>query len=176
MSNDLVHLIFMGVAGSGKTTAADALAKRLGWPEAEADDFHPQANIDKMSAGHPLTDEDRWPWLQKMRNWMTEHALAGSSTIVTCSALKRSYRDLLRQGPGRVFFVHLHAPADVLSKRIATREHFMKPGMLASQFETLQELGEDEDGLAISVLGSKEETLQSVIAALRERSLLETTF
>ena len=95
MSEPVTHLIIMGVAGCGKTTSAQQLSALLGWPVAEADDFHPQSNVAKMASGVPLTDEDRWPWLSSLRDWMTSRAREGRSTIVTCSALKRSYRDNL---------------------------------------------------------------------------------
>ena len=173
MSNEAVHLVFMGVAGCGKTTAAQQMADFLKWPAAEADDFHPQANIDKMSAGTPLTDEDRWPWLRSIRDWMSDHARNGQSTIVTCSALKRSYRDLLRESQGRVFFVHLTVPEDVIRERMATRDHFMKPNMLPSQFATLEDLESDEDGVVISTLGDIDETFNATVNALREQGLID---
>ena len=121
----------MGVSGCGKTTAALNLHNALGWPVAEADDFHPEANIDKMSRGIALTDEDRWPWLESMRDWMSDRAADGVRTIVTCSALKRSYRDLLSGARGRVFFIHLLAQPEELQERMAHREgHFMPPSLL----------------------------------------------
>ena len=101
------HLVVMGVAGVGKTTVAALLADRLGWAVAEADDFHPTANIVKMASGVPLDDDDRWPWLRAIRDWTTEQETAGQDSVVTCSALKRRYRDVLRQAAGRVRFVHL---------------------------------------------------------------------
>ena len=126
MSRSVEHLVLMGVSGCGKTTAALNLHNALGWPVAEADDFHPGANIDKMSRGVALTDEDRWPWLKSMRDWMSERATEDVKTIVTCSALKRSYRDLLSGAQGRVFFIHLLAQPDELQERMAHREgHFM---------------------------------------------------
>ena len=135
MSRSVEHLVLMGVSGCGKTTAALNLHHALGWPVAEADDFHPEVNIDKMSRGIALTDEDRWPWLESMRDWMSERAVDGVKTIVTCSALKRSYRDLLSSAQGRVFFIHLLAQADELQERMAHREgHFMPPSLLPSQF------------------------------------------
>src|SRR5690606_25924853 len=107
VDGEVQHLVLMGVSGSGKTTLARELEERLGWPYAEADEFHPEANIAKMSAGTPLTDDDRRPWLEAMRDWLTAQTRAGRSSVVTCSALRRAYRDLLRTAEGRVRFVHL---------------------------------------------------------------------
>jgi len=146
MSRSVEHLVLMGVSGCGKTTAALNLHNALGWPVAEADDFHPGANIDKMSRGVALTDEDRWPWLKSMRYWMSERATEDVKTIVTCSALKRSYRDLLSGAQGRVFFIHLLAQPDELQERMAHREgHFMPSSLLPSQFATLEPLSDDEE-------------------------------
>ena len=167
MSESVTHLIVIGVAGSGKTTAADNLARVLGWPVAEADDFHPAANIEKMSSGIPLTDEDRWPWLAALRDWMTANAHEGLSTIVTCSALKRSYRDLLTQAEGRVRFVHLRAPRAELEDRMSHRAgHFMPTSLLTSQVATLEPLEGDEDGVVVDSRPTPEETLTAVLAAL----------
>ena len=167
MSESVTHLIVMGVAGSGKTTAADNLARVLGWPVAEADDFHPAANIEKMSSGIPLTDEDRWPWLAALRDWMTANAHEGLSTIVTCSALQRSYRDLLTQAEGRVRFVHLRAPRAELEDRMSHRAgHFMPTSLLTSQVATLEPLEGDEDGVVVDSRPTPEETLTAVLAAL----------
>ena len=167
MSESVTHLIVMGVACSGKTTAADNLARVLGWPVAEADDFHPAANIEKMSSGIPLTDEDRWPWLAALRDWMTANAHEGLSTIVTCSALQRSYRDLLTQAEGRVRFVHLRAPRAELEDRMSHRAgHFMPTSLLTSQVATLEPLEGDEDGVVVDSRPTPEETLTAVLAAL----------
>ncbi|GHS86251.1 gluconokinase [Actinomycetota bacterium] len=161
------HLVVMGVAGSGKTTVAEILADRLGWPFAEADDFHPAANIAKMSAGTPLTDEDRWPWLAAMRDWLTEQARAGRSAIVTCSALKVAYRDVLREAEGRVRFVHLDGTAEVIGSRLASRSgHFMPPSLLPSQFETLEPLRTNEDGVTIPVAVSPQSIADAALRAL----------
>lgn len=166
-SPEPVHLVIMGVSGSGKTTLAQILAARLGWPYAEADEFHPQANIDKMTAGIPLTDEDRWPWLAAMRNWLTEQAGAGRSTIVTCSALRLAYRDLLREAEGRVRFVHLTADPDVIGPRLGRRAgHFMPATLLPSQFATLEPLVEGEDGVVVLVDVPPEEVADRALAAL----------
>jgi len=147
-----VHVVVMGVAGSGKTTLAVELTRRLGWPYAEADDFHPRGNVAKMAAGVPLTDEDRWPWLEAIRDWLTAQARAGRSTVVTCSALRLAYRDVLRQAAGRVRFVHLTADPALLSARLARRSgHFMPATLLVSQLATLESLVPGEDGVVIVV-------------------------
>ena len=167
MNRPVEHLVLMGVAGCGKTTAADNLHRALGWPVAEADDFHPAANIDKMSRGVPLTDEDRWPWLRSLRDWMSAHAADGVRTIVTCSALKRSYRDLLAGAEGRVLFIHLLADVDELGERMAHREGpFMPPTLLPSQLATLEPLEDDEDGVTVVSRPTPEETLDAILAAL----------
>jgi gluconokinase len=149
-----MHFVFMGVSGSGKTTAAERVAHELGLPFAEADAFHPRANIDKMAAGIPLTDDDRWPWLRELAGWISAHEALGESTVMACSALKRSYRDLLREGAPGVHFLHMHGPEEVIWERIAAREdHFMPPALLRSQLETLQRLDPDEAGLELDVRG-----------------------
>ena len=171
MSRSVEHLVLMGVSGCGKTTAALNLHNALGWPVAEADDFHPGANIDKMSRGVALTDEDRWPWLKSMRDWMSNRAADGVRTIVTCSALKRSYRDLLSGAQGRVFLIHLLAQPDELQERMAHREgHFMPPSLLPSQFATLEPLSDDEDGVTVVSRATPEETFEAILAALEQAS------
>ncbi|KGM08666.1 gluconokinase [Cellulomonas bogoriensis] len=148
----ITHLVIMGVSGSGKTTLATILTDRLGWPYAEADEFHPQVNIDKMTSGEALTDQDRAPWLEAIRDWLSGQAREGRSAIVTCSALKGEYREVLRAAQGRVVFVHLHADEDVIASRLSGRTgHFMPPSLLPSQFATLKPLGDDEDGLTVVV-------------------------
>ena len=165
------HLVLMGVAGCGKTTAAQNLHQALGWPVAEADDFHPQANIDKMSTGTPLTDEDRWPWLESLRDWMSEQAAAGVKTIVTCSALKRSYRDLLSKADGRVFFIHLVAEREELADRMQQRDgHFMPTTLLPSQLATLEPLAPEEDGVSVTSQPTPDQTLDAILAALETAS------
>ena len=111
----------MGVSGSGKSTVAATLVDRLGWEFAEGDDFHPAANVEKMRAGHPLDDEDRWPWLRSLAAWIGEHERAGRNVVVTCSALKRSYRDLLCDGHPSVWFAHVTADPDLIRERIEHR-------------------------------------------------------
>ncbi|WP_426241291.1 gluconokinase [Nocardioides sp. LHG3406-4] len=145
------HLVFMGVSGSGKSTAAQAVNERLGWAFAEGDDFHPQANIDKMAAGRPLNDEDRWPWLESLAAWTREHDRAGRSTIVACSALRRAYRDILRTGGEHTYFVHLHGDKGLMLQRMGSREHFMPPSLLESQLDTLEPLQPDESGMVADI-------------------------
>jgi gluconokinase len=164
---EIEHIVVMGVAGSGKTTVAQLLADRLGRPYAEADDFHPPENIAKMSAGEPLTDEDRWPWLRAIRDWLTAQARAGRSGVVTCSALKVAYRDLLREAEGRVRFVHLAAAAPLLEDRMQHRAgHFMPTSLLASQLATLEPLTDAEDGVTLSVEAPPDVVADHAMAAL----------
>ncbi|UVS80095.1 gluconokinase [Actinokineospora sp. UTMC 2448] len=142
-------VVVMGVSGSGKTTVGMALAEKLAVPYAEADEFHPRSNIDKMTSGVPLTDADRKPWLLAIAVWIGEHAESGG--VVTCSALKRSYRDLLRSG-GPAWFLHLHGSREVIAGRMSGRSgHFMPPSLLDSQFADLQPLSPDEAGFTADV-------------------------
>ena len=161
------HLVIMGVSGSGKTTIANLLSKRLGWIAAEADEFHPAANIAKMSAGTPLDDDDRWPWLYAIRDWMDTQAGNGRCTIVTCSALKRTYRDVLAQAAGDVHFIHLEGSSEVLAERMKTRSgHFMPPSLLPSQLSTLEPLAPDENGLRIDITDSPADIVDTVLRHL----------
>ena len=148
-----LHLVVMGVSGTGKTTVATELADRYGWEFIEGDAMHPPANIDKMSAGIPLDDGDRRPWLEALGRLLACHHDDALSTVLTCSALKRGYRDVLRSGvpDETVFFVHLAASFEVLRERMESREHFMPPSLLQSQFDTLEPLGEDEHGVVVDV-------------------------
>jgi len=140
----------MGVSGSGKSTVAGALAERLGWALAEGDDFHSPENVAKMHAGTPLTDADRQPWLKSIAGWIGTRLKAGQSGIVTCSALKRAYRDLLTGGRPEVRFVYLKGSPEVMARHLAGRHgHFMPASLLASQFETLEEPGPDEPVLTV---------------------------
>lgn len=145
------HVVVMGVSGSGKSTLGIELAARLGRPFLEGDAFHPAANVAKMTAGVPLTDDDRWPWLDAIRAAMGGQAAADRSTVVACSALRRAYRDRLRRAPGRVRFVVLDVPPDELARRLAGRTgHFMPAALLASQLATLEPLADDEDGFSVA--------------------------
>ncbi|MDV7217523.1 gluconokinase [Streptomyces prunicolor] len=160
-------VVVMGVAGTGKTTIGPLLAARLGVPYAEGDDFHPQANIAKMSAGVPLTDEDRWPWLDAIGDWA--HGRAGLGGVVSSSALKRSYRDRLRAAAPGVVFVHLTGDRALIEDRMAHRHgHFMPTALLDSQFATLQPLEADEAGVAVDVDGSPEQITERATTALAQ--------
>ena len=162
-----VHLVVMGVSGSGKTTLAALLGQRLDCPVAEADEFHPAANIAKMASGTPLTDEDRWPWLGAIRDWMTDNAASGHGSIVTCSALKRSYRDLLREASGVVRFVHVTGDPELVAERMRHRSgHFMPETLLPSQLQTLEPLGAGEDGLTLANDSTPEDLADRALAAL----------
>jgi gluconokinase len=171
MQSPATHLVVMGVAGSGKSTIAAALSTRLGWACAEADEFHPLSNIDKMTQGVPLQDEDRWPWLLQIQNWMTAQARAGHSTVLTCSALKGSYRQLLSEAEGRVLFIHLDGEVGLISERMQGREgHFMPPTLLPSQLATLEPLSPEElaeGSLRLDISQSPEQLVEATVAALK---------
>jgi gluconokinase len=138
----------MGVTGSGKTTVGAALAQRLGVPFADADDFHSEANVAKMSAGVPLDDADRVPWLHAIGEWLAKSA----GGVVSCSALKRAYRDVLREHVPDVFFVHLDGDRETVRRRVAGRPgHFMPESLVASQFAALEPLGEGEHGVVLAL-------------------------
>lgn len=161
------HVIVMGVSGSGKSTIAEGIAERTGWTFAEADDFHPKANIAKMEAGTALTDADRWPWLEALGAWMRERSAAGESTVITCSALRRPYRDLLRTGLDSLDFLHLDGPAAVIRERMGSRKgHFMPPELLQSQLDTLEPLGEDESGIVLDLTRTPDELVDEAVAWL----------
>ena len=169
-ANRPVHVVVLGAAGTGKTTIGRALAERLDVPFGEGDDFHSEANRAKMGAGQPLTDEDRWPWLASLRDWMSEQEAAGRSSVVACSALRADYRDVLREADGDVFFVHLLLPEDVNLERLAARQgHFMKPVMLGSQRAALEALGEGEEGIEAINVGDPRQVVEDLAAVLVER-------
>jgi gluconokinase len=164
-------IIVMGVSGSGKTTIARGIAAALDWTFAEGDDFHSPANKAKMAAGHPLTDEDRWPWLRIIAAWIDEQAAVGRSSVITCSALRRAYRDLLRDSRSGVRFCELLAPEQLIADRLAERRgHFMPASLLGSQFSTLQSLQPDEPGVVVSVDGTPEQIVADALQQLGLRT------
>ncbi len=162
-----LHLVLMGVSGCGKSTVARALRDRLGWELAEGDDHHPRANVEKMAAGRPLVDEDRWPWLRILADWTAERDDRGESTILTCSALRRTYRDVLREGGEGTYFVHLHGDKGLLLDRMESREgHFMPPTLLESQLETLERLEDDERGIVVDIANPTDRQARLVLTQL----------
>lgn len=162
-------VIVMGVSGAGKSVVAEGLAESTGWTMAEGDDFHPAANLAKMASGRPLDDEDRWPWLQAIADWIDEQEQAGRSCVVTCSALKRSYRDLLREGNPSVRFCQLDADTAILLARVEGRRgHYMPPSLLYSQLRSLQPLEDDEPGGRVNAEGDLPDVLRRVLAMLAE--------
>lgn len=163
-------VVVMGVSGSGKSTLGRMLAEATGRPFAEGDDLHPPANVAKLSRGEPLTDEDRAPWLDRVAAWMRDQEAAGVDSVVACSALKRAYRDRLREvGPG-VQFCLVTASRELLESRLAGRKgHFMPPFLLDSQLATFEPLQPDEPAVEVFGDGSPEEMLKAAVAALRLR-------
>ena len=164
-----MQVVVMGVTSTGKSTIAMLVAEHHGWGFVEGDDLHPPRNVAKMQGGDPLDDEDRAPWLAAINERAREESAAGRSTVITCSALKRRYRERLSQGVDAMFFLHLHGDAGVLAARMAQRKgHFMPPGLLESQLDSLEPLEAGEDGAVVDVSGSVEE-----VAARAERAVAE---
>ena len=160
-------VIVAGVSGSGKTTVGALLAGRLGWRFADADDFHPAANVAKMAAGVPLTDEDRWPWLRTIAAWMDERIAGNDPAVITCSALKRSYRDLLLDGRPGARMVFLSPDREELARRLAARHgHFFPGQLLGSQFADLEPPQPDERVLTVVPAADPETTAGAIVAVL----------
>ena len=160
-------LVVMGVSGSGKSTIADALAQRLGWTYEDGDRFHPASNIAKMSAGHPLTDEDRRPWLQAIADEIDRVCGAGERAVIACSALKRVYRDILVHGRNDVRIIHLDGTQELIASRLAARkDHFMPPGLLASQFKTLEPPGRSENAIVVSIDSTVDAIVHDIVSQL----------
>ncbi|HET6939351.1 MAG TPA: gluconokinase [Nocardioides sp.] len=158
-------IVVMGVSGSGKSTVGAALAGRLRVPFEDADDLHPPDNIAKMTGGEALDDHDRWPWLERIGQWLVAHEDGG---VIACSALKRKYRDQLRHHCPSVEFLHLEGGRDVIEKRQASRPgHFMPSSLLTSQFETLEPIQPDERGVVVEVSGSVDEIVEGYLAETR---------
>jgi gluconokinase len=165
---DRLIIVVMGVSGSGKSTIGALLAGELRCPYAEADDFHPLANVEKMAAGQPLTDEDRMPWLAAIGAWMDEQIEAGRTAVVSCSALRRAYRDRLRAGRPEIQIVYLRGDRDLIAARLATRHgHFFHAEMLDTQFAVLEEPTPDEDVLVVSIGGTPQEIVADILTRLK---------
>jgi gluconokinase len=161
-----VIVIIFGVSGAGKTTVGKLLAGELGWNFIEADDFHTAANIQKMRSGHPLTDEDRWPWLERLRKQIEQELATGENAVLACSALKRAYRDRLRVSEA-VKFVFLHGDYALVEKQLRSRHgHFMNAALLQSQFDDLQDPQQDENVLAIELGQTPEKIVARIKAKL----------
>lgn len=157
-------LLLMGVSGSGKTTIALELKRVLGWPYIDGDDLHPAANVEKMRSGHPLDDQDRLPWLQAIARWIDDRLAAGEPGIITCSDLKRAYRTITVGDRAGVTLVYLRGDEHLIADRISQRKHqYMPASLLRSQFETLEEPGEDEHAVVVPVLGSVVETVTELL-------------
>jgi len=168
MVGQAAAIVLMGVSGAGKSTVGRIIAERLGCAFRDADSFHPQANIEKMASGHPLTDEDRWPWLAAIAAWIAEHRAAGTTCVVTCSALKRAYRDIVTNNQSRdVQLVHLEGDFTLIETRLKARTgHFMPPALLTSQFDALEAPAPDEHAITVSIDASPEQIAERVLNRL----------
>ena len=165
-----LHLVFMGVSGTGKSAVGHPVSERLGLEWAEGDDFHPPANIEKMRNGKPLNDEDRWPWLEALHDWTAEHDAAGRSTGLACSALRQLYRDVLRRDLPNTVFVHLVGDKELILERMRSREHFMPPDLLDSQLETLELLAPEEHGLVVDIGDPLDVIVENVVRRFADRA------
>ena len=160
-------VVVMGVSGSGKSTVAQRLADRLHWDLLEGDDLHPPANVEAMAAGRPLTDAERRPWLEAIGRWVDVRASAGESAVLTCSALRRSYRDVLREGRPSLCFCHLAVDPGEVKRRMEVRTgHFMPASLLPSQLATLEPLAPDEPGITVSSNATPEAVVAEVVRRL----------
>jgi gluconokinase len=156
-------IIVMGVSGSGKTTVGKLLADRLGWTFIESDEYHLPSDIEKMSSGIPLNDDDRWPWLERLRGLLHDHSQKHQSIVLACSALKQSYRELLTSGLENVYFVFLKGDFDLIHQRMQERQHYMKADMLRSQFDVLEE---PLDAVVVDIQFSPEMIVEEILAQL----------
>jgi gluconokinase len=160
-------VIVMGVSGSGKSTIGALLAARLRWEFEDADWLHPAANIDKMHRGIPLTDEDRWPWLEAVAAWIDDRRRSGLHGVIACSALKRRYRDILIGDRTDVHLVYLKGSEELIARRIAIRhEHFMPRSLLHSQFEALEEPGPDENPIVVTIEPRPQQIVTQIMSSL----------
>src|SRR5260370_9025871 len=161
-------LVVMGVSGPGKSTIADKLAERLRWSYEDGDKFHPASNVAKMSAGQPLTDEDRWPWLQAIADEIDRVCEAGERAVIACSALKHAYRDMLVHGRNDVRIIYLKGTEELIASRLSLRKgHFMPPGLLASQFKTLEPPDMSENPVTVSIDAPVETIVHDIVLQLR---------
>lgn len=160
-------IVIMGVSGAGKSTIAALLANRLGWTYEDADWFHPASNVEKMHSGQPLTDDDRWPWLQGIAAWIDATRQEGGHGVIACSALKRAYREVLVQDHLDVRIVYLKGDRELIARRMITRHgHFMPPSLLDSQFATLEEPAGDENPVVVSIEARPTTVVEEIIAKL----------
>lgn len=168
MSTRTTVVVFMGVCGSGKTTVAKQFAQRMSWPFAEADDFHSSANVAKMASGTPLTDDDRWPWLNSLRDWINREVAEGYNIVMTCSALKKAYRDVLREANADVYFIELTGTREVLMSRLINRkDHYMPAKLLDSQLAILESLSDDELGFKVDINHTTSEIVDNVVTLMK---------
>ncbi|MGE5366637.1 MAG: gluconokinase [Betaproteobacteria bacterium] len=175
-SNDTSAIVVMGVSGSGKSTIASMLAQRLHWVYEDGDWFHPKSNVEKMHHGEPLNDEDRWPWLHAIAEWIDATRHAGGHGVVACSALKRAYRDVLIGDRRDVRLVFLKGDRELIARRIAARaDHFMPTTLLDSQFATLQEPQADERPIVVSIVPHPREIVEAVVSELGVQSVAPAT-
>ena len=166
----LAGIVVMGVSGAGKSTLGTLLAERLGWPFEDGDSFHPPENVEKMRAGTPLTDEDRWPWLAAIAARIARARAEGTGVVIACSALKRVYRDMLRDGQADVRFLHLTGePALIMARQAARRGHYMPASLVASQFAALEPPDTEADVIDLDVEPDPPAILARAVAALRRR-------
>lgn len=171
-----VVAVVMGVSGCGKSAIGARLARALDWDFLEGDTLHPPANVAKMRSGHPLTDADRAPWLAAIASWIADHVADGRGGVVTCSALKRRYRDVLTGGRPEVFFVHLHGSRKLLEQRVRERHHeYMPASLLDSQLADLEMLGDDERGVMIDIAQSRASITTEALRALRSDGASDTS-
>jgi carbohydrate kinase (thermoresistant glucokinase family) len=165
LDNKFAAIIVMGVSGCGKTSVGRLLAEHLGWSYIESDEYHSPGDIEKMSSGVPLNDEDRWPWLKRLHDVLLEHSAKNHPVVLACSALKQSYRDLLVTSLDNVFFVFLKGDFELIHQRMRQRQHYMKADMLRSQFEALEE---PRNAMIMDIQQSPEKIVEKILAQIPE--------
>lgn len=166
MDKNFAAIIVMGVSGCGKTTVGRLLAERLGWTYIESDEYHSPVDIEKMSSGIPLNDEDRWPWLKRLHDVLFDHSEKNQSVVLACSALKQSYRDLLVSGLDNIFFVFLKGDFELIQQRMRKRQHYMKADMLHSQFDALEE---PQNAMIMDIQQSPEKIMEKILTQLPDQ-------